>query len=288
MEIKLFNFAYFFWIIIAVGCLIGLYYLLKNRSTKTQKIVLFSILLFALLLHFLKGLIPPFSLNKEKFLDELWPINICTANIFLFPIIYLTKSKALKEYMFYLGVLSSVIALLYPVEALEKADQTAEYLDIIRFYIHHIIIGAVPALTVMLGHHKLSYKRVWSAPVFLLVLMLFIMLCQIIQSELGYADIRDGKFLDINFRNNSYIWKPGDDGIGKVLSAVCPDWFKTVPYGQYAGQEKYWPWVWMIFPVFIYVTPLSFALCMIFDGKTFVSDVKRLFNKISNIIKAKK
>jgi hypothetical protein len=114
------------------------------------------------------------------------------------------------------------------------------------------------------------------------------MLCQIIQSELGYADIRDGNFLHINFRNNSYIWKPGDDGIGKVLSAVCPDWFKTVPYGQYAGQEKYWPWVWMIFPVFIYVTPLSFALCMIFDRKTFVSDVKRLFNKISNIIKAKK
>ena len=45
--------------------------------------------------------------------------------------------------MFYLGVLSSVIALLYPVEALEKADQTAEYLDIIRFYIHHIIIDHV-------------------------------------------------------------------------------------------------------------------------------------------------
>lgn len=279
----MFNFFYFAWLIVAIGTLIGLYYLLKNRAVKTQKIVVFSLLLFALILHFLKVYIPPFSNNTKKWLLEVWPINICTANIFLFPFIYLSKSKGAKDYMFYIGVISGVIAVLYPVEALEKADQMAEFLDIIRFYVHHIIIGAAPALMVMLKHHTISYRRVLSSPTGLLVLMLFIMVCQVIQSELGYVALRDGDFLDVSYRNTSYIWKPGNDGIGKVLSAVCPDFFKTVPVGEFAGQEKYWPWFWMIFPVFIYVTPLSFGLSMIFDAKTLKKDIV----SVRNFIKSK-
>ena len=282
MEIQMFNFFYFAWLIVAIGTLIGLYYLLKNRAVKTQKIVVFSLLLFALILHFLKVYIPPFSNNTKKWLLEVWPINICTANIFLFPFIYLSKSKGAKDYMFYIGVISGVIAVLYPVEALEKADQMAEFLDIIRFYVHHIIIGAAPALMVMLKHHTISYRRVLSSPTGLLVLMLFIMVCQVIQSELGYVALRDGDFLDVSYRNTSYIWKPGNDGIGKVLSAVCPDFFKTVPVGEFAGQEKYWPWFWMIFPVFIYVTPLSFGLSMIFDAKTLKKDIVTVKNFIKN------
>lgn len=277
MEIQLFNFAYFFWLIISVAILAGLYFLLRNRCLKTQKIVLFSLFLFALILHFLKVLIPPFSNDTEKWLNEAWPINICTANIFLFPFIYLSKSKWAKDYMFYIGVLSGLIAVLYPVEALEKSNQMAEYLDIIRFYVHHIIIGVVPALMVMLKHHTISYRSVFSAPIILLIVMLFIMVSQVIQSELGYVSLRDEDFLDVNYKNSSYIWKPGKDGIGKVLSAVCPDFFKTVPVGTHAGQPKYWPWFWMIFPVFIYVTPLSFALSMIFDAKTLKRDVKTIY-----------
>ncbi|MBQ3493703.1 MAG: YwaF family protein [Clostridia bacterium] len=282
MEVQMFNFAYFFWVAIAVGSYIGLYYLLKRFSIKTQKIVIFSLLAFALVLHFLKVLIPPFSTDKERWLTESWPINICTANIFLYPFLYLSKSKIAKDYMFYLGILSSIIAILYPVEALEKANQYAEYLDVIRFYVHHIIIGVAPTLMVMLGHHKLDYKRVWSAPVILLVVMLFIMVCQVLQSELGYVDIRDKDFFDPNYKNSSFIWGPGDNSLAKVFTAVCPKFFKTVPIGEYVGQEKYWPWFWMIFPVFIYITPLSFGLCMFFENKNFCTDVKRLFTVIKN------
>lgn len=278
MEIQMFNFFYFAWIFAAVGAFIGVYFLLKNRAPKTQKIVVFSILLFALVLHFLKVLIPPFSNDTKKWLLESWPINICTANIFLFPFIYLSKNKAAKDYMFYIGVLSGIIALLYPVEALEKTDQMSEFLDIIRFYVHHTILGAAPALMIMLKHHELSYRRLYSAPVGLLLLMLFIMVCQVIQSELGYVSLRDGDFFDVNYKNTSYIWQPGDDAIGKILAIFCPPFFKTVPVGEFAGQTKYLPWLWMICPVFVFVTPLAFALSMIFDAKTFKNDVIRLKN----------
>ena len=282
MEIQMFNFAYLFWLIISIGCYVGLYFLLKIFSTKTQKIVLFSLLVFAFALNFLKGLFPPFSNNPDRYLEEIWPINICTANILLFPFLYLSKNKYVKDYMFYIGILSSLIAILYPVEALEKANQSAEYLDIIRFYIHHITIGLVPTLSILLGHHKLSYRRVFAAPIGLLLLMLFIMICQIIQTELGFAPLRNDDFLNINISNTSFIWGPKDYEMAKVLTAVCPKIFKTVPFGEFAGQEKYWPWVWMIVPVFLYVTPLAFAISMIFDHKAFKEDVVKLFNFIRN------
>ena len=59
-----------------------------------------------------------------------------------------------------------------------------------------------------------------------------------------------------------------------------PKFFKTVPAGEFAGQEKYWPWFWMIVPAFVLVTPLSFLLCMVFDRKNFAQDMKNLKNRL--------
>ena len=82
-------------------------------------------------------------------------------------------------------------------------------------------------------------------------------------------------FNDVNWKNSSYIYSPNlPDPIGQVFTLFCPDFFAKVPVGPYAGQVKYWPWFWMIFPVFILVTPLAFGLCMIFDRKNFVKDAK--------------
>ena len=86
----------------------------------------------------------------------------------------------------------------------------------IRFYYHHRMVLAVPLLMVMPGHHKLSYKRILSAPTGLPILMLFIMLNQIFQSEPGSIPLRDrGNFFGIDYKNSSYIWGPEEnDAIG--------------------------------------------------------------------------
>ena len=281
MFIAMFNFWYFFWIIILTSLTVGLYYLLKNRTRRTQTIVLFSLLLLGVALHFLKAYIPPYSIDESRHLRDSWFINICAANIALFPFMFFSKHKAVKDYMFYLGVLSGLLALVYPQEPMAKLDQAAEQLDIIRFYYHHWMVMAVPLLMVLLGHHELSYKRVFSAPVGLLVLMLFIVLNQVLMSELGFVPLRSrDEFLTIGYKNTSYIWGPGvNDAIGNFFALFTPDFFKTVPVGEFAGQEKYWPWFWMICPVFIIVTPLSFLLCMIFDHKNFKADTKAFFAK---------
>lgn len=278
MFIAMFNGWYFFWLILSTGAILGLYFGLRNASVKVQKGVLFGLLAFGLLLHFLKVYIPPYSVDEARMLRDSWFVNICGANIALFPFFFWSKNDKIKDYMFYIGVLSGLIALFYPQEPIAKVDQLGEQLDIVRFYYHHWMVLAVPLLMVLFGHHKLSYKRILSAPTGLLLLMLFIMLNQIFQSELGYIPLRDqGEFFEIGYKNTSYIWGPGtNDAIGDFLALFTPDFFKTVPVGEFAGQTKYWPWFWMIIPVYALVTPLSFGLSMIFDHKSLSDDCKKL------------
>jgi len=282
MYIAMFNGWYFFWLILCSGAVAGLYFLLRRRSTRTQKTVLFSLLAFGLLLHFLKVYIPPYSVDEARMLRDSWFVNICAANIALFPIFFFSKNDKVKDYMFYIGVLSGLISLFYPQEPIAKVDQAAEQLDIIRFYYHHWMVMAVPLLMALLGLHKPSYKRVLCAPTGLLLLMLFIMLNQIFQSELGFIPLRDrGNFFGIDYKNTSYIWGPGtNDAIGNFLALFTPDIFKTVPVGEFAGQVKYWPWFWMIFPAYILVTPLSFLIAMVFDHKSFAADAKKLIQQL--------
>ena len=287
MQIQMFNSWYFFWIILLSAITAGLYFLLKNKSPKIQDTVLFSLLLIGLVLHFLKIYIPPYSENESLMLREIWFVNICGANIGLFPFLFLSKNKMAREYMVYFGIISGFLAIVYPVEPIEKANQLAEQLDIIRFYYHHWMLMAVPLLMVMLKRHKPSYRRILTAPTGLLVVMLFIILNQLFQSELGFVPLRnDSNFFDINYRNNSYIWGPKDnDTIGRLFATFTPEIFKTVPVGEFADQAKYWPWFWMIIPVYVIITPLAFIIALIFDGKSIATDSKRLLRRVRRFVR---
>ena len=290
MFISMFNFWYFFWLAVGAAATVILYFILKKCSVKSQKAVLFSLLFVGLALHFLKMYIPPYSIDEARMLRDSWFSNICAANIAIFPFIFFSKNEKLKDYMFYIGVLSGLVAFVYPQEPMAKLDQAAEQLDILRFYYHHWQLMAVPLLTVLLGHHKLSYKRVFVAPIGFMILLLFVMLNQLMQAELGFAPLRLSQdILAIGYKNTSYVWGPGvNDAIGSFLAIFTPKIFKTIPVGSYAGQAKYWPWFWLIVPAFVLITPLSFLLCMIFDGKSFCRDIRSIKNGIVQRLKAKK
>ena len=83
MYIEMFNGWYFFWLTLCIGATAGLYFLLRHKSEFAQKSVLFGLLVFGLLLHFLKVYIPPYSVDEARMLRDSWFINICAANIAL-------------------------------------------------------------------------------------------------------------------------------------------------------------------------------------------------------------
>ena len=275
MNIQMFNGWYFLMLFICIGAVVGLYFILRNKSEKTQKIVLFLILLLGLILHFLKCFIPPYSTDNNRLLRDIFFINICGANIFLFPFIFLSKSEKAKDYMFYIGVLSGLISIFYPAEPMAKVNQASEWLDILRFYFHHTMLWAVPLLMVVFKLHKLNYRRVIYVPIYLLSVMLFIMVNQVLQSELGFIPLRGNDIFNINYKNSSMIWGPSG-AIGDFLAIFCPDFFKYIPVGEHAGEPKYWPWFWLIFPAFIILVPVSFLISLIFDFKRFKNDMQYL------------
>ena len=273
MIVDYFNFWHILGVFLSICSYICLYFLLRKRKEKTKKIVLFSFLFFALLLHFLKVYIPPYSLDQNRLYNDIWFINICAANILIFPFIFISKSKGAKDYMFYIGLLSGLISIFYPMEPILKGEQqAAELLDVIRFYIHHTILWVVPLLMVTLKLHKITYKGSIWAPTGLLLLMLFIILNQVFQEELGFIVRRTNDFLLIKFKNTSYIWGP-DDNIGYFIANFTPDIFKIVPVGSHAGEVKYWPWFWLIVPAYILITPISFGISLLFDWKNFKFDI---------------
>ena len=66
MYVAMFNGWYFFWLLLSAGTIVGLYFLLRNKSAFTQKAVLFGLLAFGLLLHFLKVYFPPTPWTKQE------------------------------------------------------------------------------------------------------------------------------------------------------------------------------------------------------------------------------
>ena len=274
--VKLFNFWYIFFILLISGSIVGLYFLLKNKTDKTKKIVLGGILFFNLALHFLKLTFPPYSTNFELAMREVWFVNVCGTSVLFFPFIFISKSDTAKDYMVFLGIISGFLAMLYPTEAIDKSVLS---LDLWRFYICHGIIIAVPMLTVLLKLHKLNLSRIWKTPICMCAMLLFIICNQVLQSELGIIALRNDDMLNVNFRNPSLIWGPTDD-VAILFSWLTPNFMKTVPFGAYAGQEKYWPFFWMIPGIIFYFLLIPLIICLIFDFKNTKNTILTLLKRL--------
>lgn len=278
--VELFNFWYLFFIVLLSGAIACLYILLKNKTDKTKKLVLGALLFFNLALHFFKLTFPPYSTNLQLAMREVWFVNVCGTSVLFFPFIFMSKSNVAKDYMVFLGIISGFLAMLYPTEAIGKSVLT---LDLWRFYICHGIIIAVPMLTVLLKLHKLDVKRIWKTPICVCSTLLFIICNQVLQSELGIIPLRNDDMFNINFRNPSLIWGP-TDAVAVLFSWLTPSFMKTVPAGSYAGQEKYWPFFWMVPGVFVYFILVPLFICLIFNFK----DTKNTFVNLFKLLKIKK
>ncbi len=280
MTVEFFNLPYFIFLFIGIGAVVGLYYLLRNKSKRTQWWVVFGLLAFNLVLHFLKLTFPPYSTNPDQAMRDVWFINICAVSVLTYPFIFLSKSKVAKDFMFYLGTISGSLALLIPTEAL---GETIWQWDIIRFYIAHMIILIGPMLMVLLKLHTLNYKRIWKMPICMALVLLFIMVQQVIQSELGIVALRSADFFDINYKNPSLIWGPGDSELAVLFTVFTPEFLKTVPWGEFAGQLKYWPFFWLMPSMIVYFIVLPTLISLPWEAKHMKQDFQKAITKTKSV-----
>lgn len=279
MVIELFNFWYFLYIFLGFGLFFGLYFLLRKKSYKVKYWTIAGLLIFNLALHFIKLLFEPYTTYPEIAASQIWFVNICAVSILLFPFIFFSKNKSLKDFMFYLGVLSGFLAIIMPIDNLGREVFS---LESNRFYLAHMIIIIAPLLMITLNLHKISYKRIWAMPLWISIYLLIILAQNVLQSEMGIIEPRGDDFLNITFHNPTFVWGPGDDPLAKLFSVFTPGFMTRVPYGPYKGQPKYWPFFWMLPAAFIYflTIPFIFNLIIGYSRREIIGDVKMLISKV--------
>ena len=143
----------------------------------TKKIAVFIPLAIAVILHFLKLLIPEYRNELPYSLVSLTPETICATSTIIFPFIYWSKSTTLKDYMVILGLTSGVLTLLSPGDIIGYNPLNIE---VMRFFVAHLVIFMVPLFMVLFNIHRPSKKWFKHTILTFLVVILLVLLDNVI------------------------------------------------------------------------------------------------------------
>lgn len=268
--VKYFNFYYFMYPTLAAGLFALLYFILRKCSKKAVYWTLFGMLAFNLALHFAKLAFTPYRQDLPYTVRKITFENICAVSTMLFPFFYVSKNNTARDYMYYLGVLSGVLASFVPTEALGKFPFA---FDVIRFYVCHSLLWIVPLLMVLLGEHKLDYRRILRAPTMFLCVECLILVNEVIVMATGLAEGSLELLLSPDYRNSSFIFGVTQQFMpvaGPVL-ALVPRFLKVHPI---TGEPMFWPVLWMVIPVYVYFTAIFFLMALPFEHRHVRADLQ--------------
>lgn len=271
---------YYIYLLACVGGFFALYFVLKKRSEKIKRNVLFGILAFNFALHFLKLCFPEY-INKEfpAIFRKCTPENICAVSTLIFPFIYLSNWKTGKDYMFYLGIISGVLGCVAPMPVLGLPFYS---LEVIRYYICHASIWQVPILMVIFGQHKLNYRHIWKSIVMYFIVLGVIIVNELILIRLGWIKTETlEEFFDVSSRDMGYaVGLPGGvmGEIGKYVLWMTPK----------AWKDPYVPILWELFPVIFYGGFICLCLSAYWEHGHIRQDALQAVNRIKELITGKK
>ena len=164
--VSMFNFYYFlflflllttFFISVAVAHRMG-----KGWTWRFLLIMSWS----NFILHFVKQLAPSYMRLWPSVLVKSTAQNLCALLIMASPFIILWGGKWLKDYMYYVGILSALMATLVPTGPLAEDMTTIDgFLETMRYYICHVPLLIQGFLLVDMGFHKLDHRRLWAIPI---------------------------------------------------------------------------------------------------------------------------
>lgn len=261
------NIYYFSTIIFTVVLIISIYLFLKNKSKIYQFRFLLIWAFLGFLLHFLKQFVY-MDINK---LSSSTAENICAVSTLFFPFIMLIKKKsAWHDFMFLIGMLGGLAALVYPTEAMNRDLFSFEPM---RFYFCHISILSIPLLLALLNIRKPDIKNWWIMPLCFLGYLTIIFLNSALVSFTGMEKVEGFSayelFLDRNLLNNSFVFGPTDDmgGVGKFIGNLTLPFMRYDLFNLVEGDLFYWPVIWLLIPSYILFVPLYMVFSLPFNLK---------------------
>lgn len=233
---------YYIYILFCIGLFLLFYFLLRNRSKKVQYWTLFGFLAFNFVLHFVK-LAFPFYAEKgfPEVIRKCTFENICAVSTLIFPFIFLSKGKAGKDYMFYLGSLSGAAGCLFPMPVIGLNFYDPE---VIRYYICHAGIWIVPVLMVVFRLHELNYRRIWKTFVIYFAVLMVIIVNELILIRIGWVNTPETmEDFFVSDRDLGYALGLPESmqGAAKYVLWLTPSCWK----------DPYVPILWELFPVII-------------------------------------
>ncbi len=276
------NMYYFMYIAIAIVLTVFAVKFLNNKSQKFRYWFIFGLIMVAFTIHFLKIFIWPYTT-----VDNIWTKvsfeNICAGSTLLFPFLYFTKNKTLKDYMIMVGIASGIITFIFPVDAMSDyfngaylGARGAFELEVMRFYLAHFLLFLVPFLMMRYQMHELSIRRAYRAPLMLVLVLVIIYINELVLTALNW--VPKGDLYDPSKRNPSFIFGVRGDltGLGLFLGVFVPGFMRVHPL---TGVIFYWPVIWLIIPALVYGGLIVLIFMFIYDNEA----TKLFFGKILGI-----
>ncbi|MCF7930974.1 MAG: hypothetical protein K9L02_05665 [Acholeplasmataceae bacterium] len=277
--VRMGNIYYFLYILIAIIITVLAVVFLRNKSQRFRHWFIFGIIMLAFTIHFLKIFIWPYT-TVEAIFTKVSFENICAVSTLVFPFLYFTKNKTLKDYMVMVGMASGIITFIFPVDAMSEyfngtiiGYRSAFNLEVMRFYFAHYLLFLIPFLMMRYQMHELSIHRAYRAPLVLILVLVLIFVNELIMTLFNWVPKED--LYDPSKRNPSFIFGVRGDltGLGLFLGIFVPYFMRVHPL---TGASFYWPVIWLIIPAIVYGGLMVLIFMFVYDYQ----ETKLFFGRI--------
>ena len=277
------NFLYFFFIAFLFAGTFLCRSLCRHFGKKFAHEFVLVLLWMNFAFHFLKQLNPfyladfPFSIGRSS-LENFCALLICAA-----PFIYLSKNRYLKDYLYYVGLLSGIVVYLIPTGALGRDLSSMDnLLETIRFYGCHFPLVAVPVVMVDAGLHELDYHRLPALPFLFVAANAIVLLNGVLMSFVfrfpGWPHTLE-EFIDrAGFVNQSATFGP-PPSLDPILGWLYPYLIPGLMTFVVDGTRYFTPCVYLFFPVALVTLVFGPVLCFPFEKRHMKLDLEGLRQK---------
>lgn len=251
---------------------------------KKRRVIFWTIMVMFILgvcTHFFRLFFPPPGSAYPWNLRYISLMSICAVHVILFPFLFLSKNKYVRDYIFYGGLFSGLMAMIFtPQDVLDFPLNGLGLLEVIRYFVTHGLLIAPSLLMVASGYHKLNWRRTWAPGFFMVAVVFIILLNDILLVALGIHQNDWASFFDNTTQNTGMVFGPinPDDFYSRVMLWLVPDFLQKAPldtvWGLSKGDTFYWPVLWAAIPSIIYVGLGAFLVSLLFDAKRFGRDFK--------------